>query len=518
MKVRNIAKRAFYILTACMTAVAAVCFTAEQKGTPVTVAAEAAAPYMKITCIDLGSGAKARGDAVLLESNGQSLLMDTGTKSAKGAVVRYLKSKGIKNLSLYISHFHDDHCDNAVSIINDSYFHINRVYLGNPNPARKYITSSNKKRRPKLYKGCRDYIDRYNKICTAARKKRIPVTGLRQGSSFSVGNVSARVLWDHNYRSFVRFDPYDKDGIGFLNNSSLVTKFTLGNRSFLTCGDIESSTERDLLASGANLSADIMKLSHHGMWTSNLDSFVQAVNPCYCFYSYKNKSDAEARKFGSAYETSFTMRRLAKRYNILGNRYNGTITYLVQNGTISVAANRHTLTRTVYVKNTSTGAVSAQNLVYNNAQPLFLDKRMLPSGTVLTSGTAEDRTPAPTGWVKDSVGWRYKTSSGTWLAGGWKTIGSSVYYFTAKGYRYEGWLKLKGKTYFMSRLGVRQTGWQMINGKFYYFSKKNAVMLTGTRKIGGKKWPLRKDGSLDLSKKKAPNINITTSAHRHTTK
>ena len=43
-------------------------------------------------------------------------------------------------------------------------------------------------------------------------------------------------------------------------------------------------------------------------------------------------------------------------------------------------------------------------------------------------------------------------------------------------------------------------------------------MLTGRTWIGGQMWPLRNDGSLDLSKKNAPNINITTSGRRHTTK
>ena len=100
-------------------------------------------------------------------------------------------------------------------------------------------------------------------------------------------------------------------------------------------------------------------------------------------------------------------------------------------------------------------------------------------------------------------------------------MGGRVYYFNNSGYRHEGWLRLNGKKYFMSRLGVRQTGWQMIDGKFYYFSTypgKVGTMMTGRIKVGNSWWPLRSDGTLDLSKKDAPNINITTSEHRHTTK
>ncbi len=515
----RIGKRLLCLMLVLITTAVTGSIPAGDRGNAFSVTAEAAsAPYMKITCIDLGNSSSVYGESVLLESGGQYLLMDTGSKDPRNTVIGYLKKKGIRNLSLYISHFHEDHCDYAVSIIKDSYFHVKRVYLGNPDPVRKYITSSYKSRNRKLYNSCRLYLNFYNGIASAARKKRIPVTNLRRGKSFSVGSVKAKVLWDHNTRGAGNFDPYDKDGIGFQNNSSLVTKFTLGKRSFLTCGDIEFSTERDLLASGTNLSADILKLNHHGMWTSNLASFVKAVNPCYCFYSYKNTADSESRRFASGYETASTLKRLARRYNILGCRYNGTITYKVQYNTISVSAERHIKKKSIRVKNLSNGKIRTQQLVYNDAQPLYLDKRMLYSGTKIVTGTAQDRTPAPTGWYKDSTGWRYRTSSGKWLAGGMKTIGKSVYYFTYKGYRHEGWLKYKGQTYFMDRLGVRQTGWQMIDGKFYYFSTKTGAMLRGKSWIGGKMWPLRSDGSLDLSKKKAPNINITTSEHRHTTK
>jgi glucan-binding YG repeat protein len=253
------------------------------------------------------------------------------------------------------------------------------------------------------------------------------------------------------------------------------------------------------------------------MWTSNLDAFVKAVNPCYCFYSYKDASDSEYRRFASSYYTASTLRKLAKKYNILGNRYNGTITYKVQYNTITVSARRHIKAKTIKVRNLSNGKIRSQKLVYNDAQRLFLDKRMLFSGTKLVTGSAEDRTPRASGWVKDSKGWRYM-QSGKWLTGGWRVLDGKVYYFTASGYRHEGWLKLNGKTYFLNRLGVRMSGWQMIDGKFYYFSTKNAAMLTGRTWIGGQMWPLRNDGSLDLSKKKAPNINITTSGRRHTTK
>jgi glucan-binding YG repeat protein len=111
------------------------------------------------------------------------------------------------------------------------------------------------------------------------------------------------------------------------------------------------------------------------------------------------------------------------------------------------------------VQNRSNKKIRTQTLVYNDAQTLHLDRRMLFSGTELVTGTAQDRTAQYNGWKKDSTGWRYKTAKGKWLSGGWKTIGGKTYYFTIRGYRHEGWLTKSGRKYFMSRIGIRQTGW-----------------------------------------------------------
>lgn len=482
-----------------------------------TVRAQAASAYMRIHVIDLGGSSSAKGDATLLESGGQFLLIDTGAKESRNQVISYLKKKGARNLSLYISHYHEDHCYYAKKILGDSYFKVKKVYLANPDPLKRYITSYYKSHRRKLYEKCRSCYNSYKDIVSAAKKKKASVIALRKGSSFSVGSARAAVLWDHNYRGVEAFDPYDSSGVGYMNNSSLVTRFTLGKRSFLTAGDIEASTEQDLIASGANLSADIFKLNHHGIWSANTLAFVNAVKPCYIYYSYKNAADQEYRKFGSAPEVSAIIRKLSGKYNILGNRYNGNIVYTVQNDQITVAADRHVKTKKIRLRENKSGRIVNKTLVYNDAQELFLDKRMLIPGTTPVSDQAADAAMAAVGWKKTSAGWKYRTKAGVWLSGGWKRIGSSTYYFTNKGIRYEGWLTLKGKKYFLSRLGVLQTGWQLIDGKFYYFYS-TGVMAAGKTKIGGRTWYLRKDGSLNLSKGNAPNSTVITVERRHTTK
>lgn len=63
------------------------------------------------------------------------------------------------------------------------------------------------------------------------------------------------------------------------NNSSVVLMLEHKNIRILLTGDIEASVENRLIASDVNLSADILKVSHHGSRTSSTEKFLQDVQP-----------------------------------------------------------------------------------------------------------------------------------------------------------------------------------------------------------------------------------------------
>jgi competence protein ComEC len=63
------------------------------------------------------------------------------------------------------------------------------------------------------------------------------------------------------------------------NNSSMVLRLAYGGASFLFAGDIEGKGERELIASGADLRATILKVPHHGSATSSTPAFIEAVRP-----------------------------------------------------------------------------------------------------------------------------------------------------------------------------------------------------------------------------------------------
>jgi competence protein ComEC len=63
------------------------------------------------------------------------------------------------------------------------------------------------------------------------------------------------------------------------NDASLVLRICDGAFCALLVGDAEAPREVDLLASGANLSATLLKVGHHGSKTSTTPAFLAAVAP-----------------------------------------------------------------------------------------------------------------------------------------------------------------------------------------------------------------------------------------------
>lgn len=66
-----------------------------------------------------------------------------------------------------------------------------------------------------------------------------------------------------------------------LNNTSIVGKLIYKNNSFLLTGDAEIEIEQELVNSGADLSADVLKAGHHGSKTATTQEFLDKVKPQY---------------------------------------------------------------------------------------------------------------------------------------------------------------------------------------------------------------------------------------------
>jgi competence protein ComEC len=63
------------------------------------------------------------------------------------------------------------------------------------------------------------------------------------------------------------------------NNSSMAVRISYDGSSVLFTGDLEAKGERELIASGAHLRADVLKVPHHGSATSSSPELIAAVRP-----------------------------------------------------------------------------------------------------------------------------------------------------------------------------------------------------------------------------------------------
>ena len=109
------------------------------------------------------------------------------------------------------------------------------------------------------------------------------------------------------------------------------------------------------------------------------------------------------------------------------------------------------------------------------------------------------------GWMKNSKGKKYYFTSGEGImATGWlkNSKGQKRYFHSTSGVMATGWLKNTSKNisyYFDPETGYMITGWRRISGKKYYFSTSNGSMATGLKTIDGKKYYFKTDGSMAVS-------------------
>jgi beta-lactamase superfamily II metal-dependent hydrolase len=68
-------------------------------------------------------------------------------------------------------------------------------------------------------------------------------------------------------------------GDDHLNDTSVALRALFGSSAVLMAGDMEVDAEMGVLASGADVRAQVLKVGHHGSRTSTSTGFLLAVDP-----------------------------------------------------------------------------------------------------------------------------------------------------------------------------------------------------------------------------------------------
>ena len=206
-----------------------------------------------INFIDVG-----QGDSTLITTQFNKKILIDGGGSEFGStfdvgektLLPYLLKKKIHKLDyVIISHFDSDHVGGILTILEE--LNVKQVLI------------------PKQV----EYSENYNKFLDIIKKRNIKIKIVEEGNTINIDkNTYLDILWPEEKQI--------KDNV--LNNNSLIVRLCYKNFKMLFTGDIEEIAEQKLLQKyekTEKLTADILKVAHHGSKSSSIAEFLEKVNP-----------------------------------------------------------------------------------------------------------------------------------------------------------------------------------------------------------------------------------------------
>jgi competence protein ComEC len=201
---------------------------------------------LRIYFLDVG-----QGDATLIQTPaGETILIDAGNNDKGDEVVAYLTHLGVEQIDVMIATHPDaDHIGGLDTVLEA--FEVKSVYA----PKVSHTTNT------------------YQDFLTAVQAEKLKIKSAKAGIELKLKDVTATFV--------APVGEYNNN----LNAWSAVLRLTYGDTSFLLAGDAEGASEKDMLASGLTLTADLLKVGHHGASTSSSQTFLNKVNPTYAVIS-----------------------------------------------------------------------------------------------------------------------------------------------------------------------------------------------------------------------------------------
>jgi len=195
--------------------------------------------------IDVG-----QADAAVIICDGEVLMIDGGNTGDSSLIYSYLtRTLGLEHIDYMIgTHAHEDHIGGLAGALNACT--VGTVYA----PVTEYDSEA--------FGDFKKYV----------QKQGLEITVPTVGDTFNVGSATVQFLSPaYQYAD--------------TNDTSIVVRIVYGNTSFLFTGDAEWEPEHDMVDSGYDLSATLLKVGHHGSDTSTSYVFLREIMPQYAVIS-----------------------------------------------------------------------------------------------------------------------------------------------------------------------------------------------------------------------------------------
>lgn len=203
----------------------------------------------KIGFFDVG-----QADAAIVECDSHYMLIDGGNTDDSSLIYAFLEQYSINHLDIVVAtHAHEDHVGGIAGALN--YASADLVLC----PVENYDSAA------------------FANFAKYAYQNGNGIKVPSVGDTYSLGSSTVTILGLNAGTD--------------TNDTSIVLKITYGDTSFLFTGDAEREAEQALLNSGADLSATVLKVGHHGSDSSTTYPFLREIMPEYAVISVgKNNS------------------------------------------------------------------------------------------------------------------------------------------------------------------------------------------------------------------------------------
>jgi len=217
------------------------------------------------------------GDCMIFRNNKITVMFDSGGSEisdvAENIVIPYLNKAGINKIDVaFITHYHSDHCKSYVKLLEKG--RIKRIVMP------KNVCDAELRK----------------ELLEAAKKSNAVVNYIKGGEKLAFGDLNVSTC-----------NTYRDDEI----NNGMIYAVSYGECSVCVAGDVNKDGELRAVPFAAANKCDILKVPHHGSYTSSGSTFVKAVGASVAVISasVNDKVSAETRKVlagnvGCTYETA----------------------------------------------------------------------------------------------------------------------------------------------------------------------------------------------------------------------